>query len=267
MLTLEKENDIKLMKNYHRASDMIDFFLFFPEASYLERLAIATDVDDYLNNKEYFDSFDSFRIDSPKEYSTIEGIESNGLKTDIVKLFDRIKSKNKHGVVLFFDLEGKPNKRYTYDAGISVNVNLYEDVCIEAVSKGFDGREISKGVCVHERYLIPWFELRSVNIDNFHKYRIYKISQEEYYKTRKNRIDFLNSLGEETSEFINYIPSIYQDVPNYIWEDLIQKILVNLYKKEEILEESNFKHFAIGGNAFNKKCHIWQMYNKDRYNI
>lgn len=267
MLTLDNKQDIELMKNYHRASDMIDFLFFFPEASYLERLAIATDVEDYLANKEYLDSFDSFRIDSPKNYSIIEGIESDGLKTDIVKLFERIKQKNKNGAVLFFDLEGSPNKRYTYDAGISVNVNLYDDVCIEAVSKGFDGREISKGVCVHERFLIPWFELRSLTIENFHKYRIYKISQEEYYLTRKNRIDYLNNLGEKTEEFINYIPPIYKEIPNYIWEDLIQKILVNLNKKEDILDKSNFKHFAIGGNAFNKKCYIWQMYNKDRYNI
>lgn len=265
MLTLDNKSDIDLMHNYYRASDMIDFLFFFPEASYLERLAIATDKEDYLNNKEYLDSFDSFRIDSPKGYSLIEGIESNGLKTDIVELFDKIKSKNKHGVVLFFDLEGDPSKRYTYDAGVSINVNLYNDVCIEAVSKGFDGREISKGVCVHERYLIPWFELRGLTIDNFKKYLIYKISQEDYIETRKNRIDFLKSLGEDPNDFIRYIPSLYEDIQDYIWEDLIQKILVNLYKKEDILEKSKFKHFAIGGNAHDKKCFIWQMYNKDRY--
>ena len=266
MLTLDRKDDIILMKNYHRASDMIDFLFFFPEATYLERLAIATDIDDYLNNKEYFDSFDSFRIDSPKEYSIIEGIESDGLKTDVVKMFERIKNKNKHGVMLFFDLEGKPNKRYTYDAGISVNVNLYEDVCIEAVGKGFDGREISKGICVHERYLIPWFDLKFITVDNLKKYKIYEVDQKKYYEDRKNRIDFLLSLGEEEKNFIKYIPPTYHNISDEVWEDLIQTLLVGLYKKEDILEKSNFKHFAIGGNAFNKKCYIWQMYNKDRYN-
>lgn len=265
MLTLEKNEDIEKLKNYHRASDMIDFLFFFPEASRLERLAIATDVQDYLNNKEYFDSFDSFRIDSSKEYSVIEGIESNGLKTDIVKLFERIKQKNKHGVVLFFDIEGKPNKRYTYDAGISVNINLYEDVCIEAVSYGFDGREISKGVCVHERYLIPWFELRGLTSDNIHNYLVYQINQDKYYETRKKRIDFLLSLGENIDEFIKYIPSTYKPVSSNVWDDLIKNILSNLYKKEDILDNSNFKNFAVGGNAINGKCYIWQMYNKDRY--
>lgn len=264
MLTLE--NNLDELKNYHRASDMIDFLYFFPEASKLERLALCLDKEDYLNNKEYLDTFDSYRIDSPKEYSIIEGIEGNGMVPNILDLFDKVKSKNKHGVILFFDLVGKSQKRYKYDAGISVNINLYEDVCIEAVGKGFDGREISKGVCVHERYLIPWFEVRSLNVDNFKKYQIYQIDQNKYYETRQKRIDYLLSLGEKTSNFTSYIPPIYKPISNEIWKDLITTILVNLNKKEEILEKSNFKHFAIGGNVYNNECYIWQMYNKDRFN-
>ena len=41
-------------------------------------------------------------------------------------------------------------------AGISVGVDLGQDVIIDAVSKGFDGREVSKSICNHERYFIPW---------------------------------------------------------------------------------------------------------------
>ena len=40
-------------------------------------------------------------------------------------------------------------------AGISVGVDLGQDVIIDAVSKGFDGREVSKSICNHERYFIP----------------------------------------------------------------------------------------------------------------
>ena len=264
MLTLEKNRDE--LKNYHRASDMIDFLFFFPEASYIKRMAMVLDKDDYIKNQDYLSTFDSYRIDSPKQYSIIEGIEGNGLKTDFIKLFDRVKAKNKHGAILLFDLDVKPYKRYTCDAGISVNINLYEDVCIEVVGKGFDGREISKGICVHERYLIPWFDLKFLTVENFIKYKIYQVDQDKYYTQRKNRIDYLLSLGEKQVDFIDYIPSVYEGVKSEVWEDLIQTILVNLYKKEDILEKSNFKHFAIGGNVVNHKCYIWQMYNKDRFN-
>lgn len=266
MLSISNQDDIEKMKKYHRASDMVDFLYFFPEVSYLEKLAICFDENDYLKNKDYFDSFDSYRIDSPKEYSLIEGIEANGLKENIIDVFKKIKEKNKHGVLLFFDVAGEPSKRYQKDGGISVNINLYEDVCIEVVGKGFDGREISKGICVHERYLIPWFDLKSVNIDNFNKYRIYKINDKDYYESRKKRIDYLLTLGEKKKNFINYIPVMYEGLSNEIWENLIQNILVNLWKKEEIFETSGFLHFAIGGNIDSGKCFIWQMYNKDRFN-
>lgn len=265
MLSIENENDIKEMHKYYRASDMIDFWYFFPEASPLERLAIVFDKDDYLANKDYLSTFDSYRIDSPKGYSLINGIESDGTKTDFLKLFDKVKQKNTHGVILFFDLKGKPSKRYERLAGISVNVNILEDICIEAVGQGFDGREISKGICVHERYLIPWFDLRSVNINNFKKYKIFQIDNEDYFYAREERIKYLLSLGLKRNEFIKHIPAVYKPIPDFIWENLIQTILVNLEKKEDILLNSGFKHFAIGGNTENKECYLWQMYNKDRY--
>ena len=267
MLTIDNEEDIKLMHNYYRASDMIDFWYFFPDASPLERLAIATDKEDYLNNKEYLDSFDGYRVDSPKDYSIIEGIESDGGTCNYEELFDRIKKKNPHGVILFFDLRGVPSKRYERLAGISVNVNILEDVCIEAVSKGFDGREISKGICVHERYLIPWFKLREVNISNFKDFQIFKISEEDYIKTREERIKFLESVGITNVSYDKYIPYKYEDIPLFIWDNLIRTILVTLEKKEDILLSSGYKHFAIGGNTENKECFLWQMYNKDRYHL
>lgn len=265
MLKSDNEDDIVLMHKYYRASDMLDFLFFFPEASPVLRLAIAIDENDYLENKKYLDTFDSYRVDSLKEYSLIEGIESTGEKEDYIELFKKIKSKNKHGVILFFDLKGSPSKRFERLAGISVNINLYEDVCIEAVGQGFDGREISKGICVHERFLIPWFELRNLNISNFHKYKIYEISREDYIKTRIDRIKYLKSLGLKEEEFIKYIPASYSRIPDFIWDNLIRTILVNLEKKEEILEKSGFKHFAIGGNTENKECFLWQMYNKERF--
>lgn len=265
MLTLKNEEDIKLFRNYYRASDMVDFWYFFPKSSPLEDLAIATDVEDYLNNKEYLDSFDSYRVDTLKPYTLISGVESDGGKTDFVELFNKIKKLNSNSVILFFDLKGDATKRYQREAGISINVNMYEDVCIEAVGKGFDGREISKGKCVHERYVIPWFELRDINVNNFHKYNIFMIDQNKYYESRIDRINYLMSLGLKKEEFISYIPAVYKPIPDFIWDDLIQNVLVYLEKNEELLTSSGYKHFCINGNTEGKECFLIQMYNKDRY--
>ena len=70
-------------------------------------------------------------------------------------------------------------------AAISVGVDLGQDVIIDAVSKGFDGREVSKSNYTHEKYFIPWYDLRKINIGNFKKYQTFQIDNEEYQKTRK----------------------------------------------------------------------------------
>lgn len=265
MLSIKNDNDIKLMKNYYRASDMIDYWYFFPKSTQLENLAIAFDIEDYLNNKSYLDSFDSYRVDTLKPYSLVSGIESDGGKTDFVALFKKIKEKNENNVILFFDLKGNATKRYQREAGLSISVNLGEDVCIEAVGKGFDGREISKGKCVHERYLIPWFKLREINVENFKDYNIFMIDQESYIKTREERINFLRSLGLDDKDFLSYIPEIYRRIPDFIWSDLIQNVLVYLEDNEDILLKSGYKHFCINGNTEGRECFLIQMYNKDRF--
>lgn len=265
MFTLKNELDRKTMKNYYRASDMIDFWYFFPQASPLLDLAIVTDIDDYLKNREYLDKFDSYRVDTLKPYDLSSGIESDGGKTDFTELFSVIKKRNPHNVLLFFDLEGVPSKRYERLAGLSINVNMYEDVCIEAVGKGFDGREISKGIAVHERYYIPWFDLRNVCVDNFYKYNIFTISDVDYNKSRNERIKYLLSLGIDKDDFIDKIPEKYSKIPSFIWEDLIKNVLSYLEKNEDILIISGYKNFCINGNTEGKVCYLWQMYNKDRY--
>jgi len=265
MLVLENSKDIDLMRNYYRASDMIDFWYFFPDASPLERLAICFDEKDYISNRDFFDSFESYRVDISKSERIIEGFESDGSTTDYVELFKKIKKVNENAVILFFDLRGKATKRYERLAGISVNVNIGEDVCIEAVGKGFDGREISKGKTIHERYYIPWFELRHLTIDNFHKYNIFEIDQDDYAKSREERINYLLSLGLHEDEFIDFIPKYYKRIPDFIWENLIQTVISQLEKNEEILTNYGYKNFAINGNTEGNECFLWQMYNKDRY--
>ena len=65
------------MHNYYRASDMIDFWDFFPDASPLERLAICFDKEDYIKNKEYL------------EFANLRG----DYKSSILSLIDHRKIK------------------------------------------------------------------------------------------------------------------------------------------------------------------------------
>ena len=125
MLTLKKEKDIKLMKNYYRASDMIDFWCFFPNSSPLLDLAVVMDEEDYINNKGYLDKFDSYRVDTLKPYTLVSGVESDGGKTDFIELFKKIKKMNNNNVVTFFDLKG--NGIQEANGGIGIIPYVYDE--------------------------------------------------------------------------------------------------------------------------------------------
>ena len=55
-----------------------------------------------------------------------------------------MKEKDPFGVLVLFNVTSESSERYERWAGISVGVDLGQDVIIDAVSKGFDGREVSK---------------------------------------------------------------------------------------------------------------------------
>ena len=267
MLSMNNPNDISKMREYYRTSDMLNLILYFPEVSPIIDLTIVEDIKDYMNNKEYLDTLELNRIDSLKSRGLITGIENSGFNDEnkIISLLNRIKEKDQLGVLVLFNTNIKSSNRYERYAGISVGVDLGKSVYIDAVGKGFDGREVSKSICTHERYYIPWYKLRECTIGNFNTFRTYLTNQADYEKTRNERISFLTSVGIDYDEVDSKIPKEYQPIPDFIWLDVIKNILKKLEKNEEILENSGFDSFAISGHTEGRKFTPWQMFDKSRY--
>ncbi len=264
MLRLKDVNDKQKMIEYYRTSDMLNLMYFFPKLSPVEDLIIIESKDDYLHNKEILKFFNQNRVDTLKGRTPILGIENSGKREDFYDALIRVKEKDPLGVLVLFNIKSEPTERYERWAGISVGVNLGRDVVIEAVSKGFDGREVSKGICTHERYFVPWYDLRKISIDNFKQYQTYQISDEDYQITRMERMKFLKSIGLNPDEFSSYIPKVYQSIPNFIWLNVIQNLLKQLEKNEEILANSGFTNFVISGHTEGRQFAPWQMFDKSR---
>lgn len=265
MLTINNYEDIEKMSNYYRTSDMINLLIYFPNLSPIKNLTIIEDELDYYKNIDYIKTLDTIRVDSPKGRNVITGIESTGRKDDFLNTLKRVKEKDPQGVITLFNVTNIPSERYSRYAGISVGIDVGKSVYIDAVGKGFDGREVSKSICTHERYYIPWFELRHCCIENFKQYQTFQIDESEYTKTRIDRINFLKSLGLDPTVFIKYIPEKYESIPDFIWLSIIKNLLKELEKKEEILLANNFTHFAISGHTEDKYFSPWQMFDKNRY--
>lgn len=249
MLNINNINDRKKMMEYYRTSDMLNLLYFFPQLSPVEDLTIVESLDDYLENKEYFESFKQNRVDTLKGRTPILGIENSGTSDCFYDTLIKVKEKDPLGVLVLFNINCPLSERYERYAGISVGVDLGQEVIIDAVSKGFDGREVSKNICTHERYFIPWFDLRKITIENIKNYQTYQINNTDYQLTRIERMQFLESIGLNPDLFSSYIPEEYQEIPSYIWLSVIKNLLKQLEKNEDNLMAFGFTNFAISGHT------------------
>ncbi len=255
------------MMQYHRTRDMINLLIYFPELSPIKDLTIVKSIDDYLENYDLLKNLSGERNDTLITKPSMRSVEGSGKNPDIGTIFKKVKELDEDGVLVLFDLNHAPSERYERYAGISVGVSVGNFVYIEAVGKGFDGREVSKGISVHERYSIPWFHLRTCNLSNFKEYQIYRISQEDYCKSRMDRISFLQSLNLSIEEIEKDVPEVYQDIPNFIWQDIIINILKKLPSMEEELLSCGLSEFAISGHTEGRRFLPWQIFDKSRYGI
>ena len=64
MLTINRNEDIDKMMEYHRTRDMLNLIKYFPDISPIIDLTIVEDLDDYYRNYEYLKNLTSSRNDT-----------------------------------------------------------------------------------------------------------------------------------------------------------------------------------------------------------
>ena len=264
MYSMKNKDDIQYILKYHRANDMINIIKFFPGLSPIDDLVIVLDEEDYIKNKDKIANLTSIRNGNPITQYCMKSIPVKEKNPDILNTMKEVKKENKDGVLILFHLNVDSTERYEIYAGISVAISLGNKIFIEAVGKGFDGREVLKGISCHERYLIPWNDISHVNISNFKDYRTYLISDDDYKKSREERISYLESCGIQKELLEDNIPNNYTQIPDFIWLDIIKNIIKVLSKEEEYLKSSNFNEFNLSGHTEGKRFRPWQMANSNR---
>ena len=264
MYSIKCEKDIPYILKYHRAKDMVNIMKYFPGLSPIDDLVVIKDKNDYIKNKDKLKGLTSIRNGNPITEYCMKSIPVKEINPNILEVIDEIKKENKKGVLILFHLNIEPSERYERYAGISVGVSLGNNIYIDAVGKGFDGREVLKGICTHERYIIPWTEIRYININNFNQYNTYVISNDDYIKTRDERISYLESCGLSKELLEENIPKFYKRIPDFIWLDIIKNIIKPLEKEEDLLRSYKFIEFNLSGHTEGKRFRPWQMVDDKR---
>ena len=181
-----------------------------------------------------------------------------------LEVLRRIKVENKNGVLILFHLNVNATERYERYAGISVGISLGKMIYIDAVGKGFDGREVLKGISCHEGYVIPWEDIRKINIDNFKSYNTYMTNDDYYLKSREERINYLEACGIKRDILEKNIPKNYTSIPYFIWIDIIRNIIKVLEKEEDYLRSEGFLEFNLSGHTEGRRFRPWQMADDQR---
>jgi len=264
MYSIKNEKDILNILKYHRAKDMINIMNYFPGLSPVDDLAIILDEDDYINNKNKISHLTSCRNGNPVNELCMKSIPTKEFNTNYIELIRNIKNENEKGALILFHLNVDETERYERYAGISIGISLGKMIYIDAVGKGFDGREVLKGISCHERYCIPWQDIRKININNFKDYNTFIISQEDYLKTRDERIDYLTSCGISKEILNKNIPKKYEEIPMFVWLDIIKNVIKKLEKEEEFLRQDGFFEFNLSGHTEGKRFRPWQMADDKR---
>lgn len=264
MYSIKKEKDIPYILKYHRAKDMVNIMKYFPGLSPVDDLVVIKDKNDYMKNKDKLDGLTSIRNGNPINEYCMKSIPVKEINPNILEVIDKIKKENKKGILILFHLNTVPSERYERYAGISVGVSLGNNIYIDAVGQGFDGREVLKGISTHERYIIPWTDIRHININNFNEYNTYIITNKDYIKTRDERISYLESCGLSKEVLENNIPKSYKRIPDFIWLDIIKNIIKPLEKEEDLLRSYKFIEFNLSGHTEGKRFRPWQMVDDTR---
>lgn len=265
MLNINNKDDVEKMMQYHRTRDMLRGLFYFPDISPIRNLTIVSSIEDYLENIDFCKKLPGERNDTLITKKSMDSIEGTGINPDILSIFKKVKEIDNDGVMVLFDLIDSPSERYDRYAGVSVRVTVGEGVLIEAVGKGFDGREVSKGLDRHEIYYIPWLDLRTLNINNFRNYRKYIISQEDYINSRKKRVEYLQGLNIPLELIESKVPVVYQEIPDLVWLDLLKHLLKKLIKMEDELLSEGINEFVLNGHMEGERFRPWQMYDKSRF--
>ena len=264
MYSMKNNEDINKICNYHRAKDMILIHKYFPGLSPVDDLVVVLDEEDYLKNKDNILNLTSIRNGNPVNEACMKSIPTKEIDPDIIRIIKDIKKENERGVLILFHLDVEKSERYERYAGISVGVSLGNYVYIDAVGKGFDGREVLKGISCHERYSIPWSDLRRVNISNFKDYCTYIIDLDNYKISREERIKYLETCSIDREILDKEIPEEYTLIPDFIWNSVIRDIIKVLEKEEDILRNDGYLEFNLSGHTEGRRFAPWQMADSSR---
>ena len=238
-------NKYKKLKGILKVDELL------PKTTPLNCLAVIRSVADWRIAQEKYDftkknlsvRFDSNEGVNPK----IPG--SQTVKTeDVEYLIERAEKECENWIAIVEDLKEGANDRITTKGAVNITMSFNQFVIVEWVGPCFDGRELCSGKAVHQSWKFPWdaiLFLKNYAI-NENMYKLHEASQREYFESALERANFLcNSFKDRKLEIISRMPCELIKMPTFLFEEILNKIIIPLYAMTNELEKQGNKEITV----------------------
>ncbi len=266
----KKQSDNKNMI-YGKAKGIFLLNKYLPDLYPYKKIQIISSIEEWNKIKDKLPERVTTRTDTKiGDYRNVRISGTSGKKEDIPLELEEVKKQNPDGVLLLLNTKFPTIPRYENNGGFSVGFNINENVVIELVGKGFDGRELTREKAVHERYIIPWNEVLFIrNKKDMIKNRnvlMYEICDDEYKRTRQERLKFLGEIEKETDKEIieENVPIAYKELDEEIIKSILDDIILELCKRKNDLLRDGLKNFNVQGNIVDGKIVPWEIFRPER---
>ena len=258
------------LMEYGKARGIALLGKYLPDITPFKDIDIIASIEDWEAVKHKYGDFAIQRTDLPIGTTRQNAVfGTSGLSKEVPELIETVHAHCPEGVVLIMSTKEPTCLRYLNDGGFNVLFSINDRIIVELVGKGFDGHEITQGLAIHERYIIPWGEAYFVkDRDNLirHNNLVYCVTDKEYQAQREKRVRFLvDECHYDEKAVEENIPPEYQKLSNDIVKELLDKVVLTLVQKKSELRRNGMLHFCVQGNFANGKVQPWEIFVPDRW--
>ena len=265
LLNMKNEQDISQMMKYGKVKGTILLNKYLPKLNPFSNVYVVDSHEEWDKIKDSIPDRIFFRADTKIGDKPVYISGASDDKEEIPEFIDKIKAQNEEGVLDLFESKNEPSPRYTLNGGFNVSFSLNDAIWIEFVGKGFDGRELTKGIACHASYKIPWNQVLFCDqASKLKSYQVHIATQSEYEASVKERIAFFEEIHIPEEVVRPYIPSQFDGIDNFLIDILLEQMIFPLYCQSEELKKDHLEQFGIAGNIDGTTLVSFEIYRPER---
>ena len=263
---MKQKDDIKNIMKYGKAYGAFLLHYLLHDICDINNFYVFDSARDYEKIKDKLPERFILRADAKVGEKPTLGVRGMAAsKENVEGYIADVKAHNPDGVVLLVDTDTESANK-TIDGSFNVYFEWGKKIFIDYLGQGFDVGGITKGEDNHEMWVIDWEDILFVTSNNMNQYRTYLISDEAYKqsaKRKRNAIVNKNKMTIEEAEKI--IPDTYKPMPCYVKQDILDKIILQIYEKKDELQKLGLRSFGVQGMIRGGKLFPVEINRRERF--